>query len=81
MQRIINYGSFLQAFALKSMLESLGHQVEFVDYHPRKNSFTRVGQIPQSVQYPEAECAFPAPYPISQLQTAVCREISLFSGA
>lgn len=34
MQRIINYGSFLQAYALKSMLESLGHHIEFVDYHP-----------------------------------------------
>lgn len=33
MQRIKNYGSFLQAFALKSMIEELGHNVEFVDYH------------------------------------------------
>ena len=33
MQRIINYGSFLQAYALKKTLESLGHEVEFVDYH------------------------------------------------
>lgn len=34
MQRIANYGSFLQAYGLRSMLEELGHQVEFVDYHP-----------------------------------------------
>lgn len=34
MQRIKNYGSFLQAFALKSILEELGADVEFVDYHP-----------------------------------------------
>lgn len=33
MQRIINYGSFLQAYALKKTIESLGHEVEFVDYH------------------------------------------------
>ena len=33
MQRIKNYGSFLQAFALKSLLEKMGHEVEFVDYH------------------------------------------------
>lgn len=33
MQRIKNYGSFLQGFALKAMLEELGHEVEFVDYH------------------------------------------------
>lgn len=33
MQRIKNYGSFLQAFALKNIIEELGHEVEFVDYH------------------------------------------------
>jgi hypothetical protein len=33
MQRIYNYGSFLQAFALKHILEDLGASVEFVDYH------------------------------------------------
>lgn len=33
MQRIANYGSFLQAFALKTLIEELGVQVEFVDYH------------------------------------------------
>lgn len=32
--RAINYGAFLQAFALKYYLESLGHQVEVVDYWP-----------------------------------------------
>ena len=33
MQRIKNYGSFLQGFALKSVLEEIGHDIEFVDYH------------------------------------------------
>lgn len=33
MQRIINYGSFLQAYGLKKTIESLGHEVVFVDYH------------------------------------------------
>ncbi len=33
MQRIKNYGSFLQAYALMKIIESLGHKVEFVDYH------------------------------------------------
>ncbi len=33
MQRIANYGSFLQAYGLKSMIENMGHEVEFVDYH------------------------------------------------
>lgn len=32
MQRIRNYGSFMQAYGLKSLLEELGHEVEFVDY-------------------------------------------------
>lgn len=32
MQRIKNYGSFLQAYALKKIIESQGHKVEFVDY-------------------------------------------------
>ena len=27
MQRIANYGSFLQAYALKKTIETLGHQV------------------------------------------------------
>lgn len=34
MQRIANYGSFLQAYALKKMLEEYGCEVQFVDYHP-----------------------------------------------
>ena len=33
MQRIINYGSFLQAYGLKKMIESISKsEVEFVDY-------------------------------------------------
>lgn len=32
MQRIINYGSFLQAYSLKKNIEALGGEVEFVDY-------------------------------------------------
>lgn len=34
MQRILNYGSFMQALSLKRMIESLGHEVVFVDYLP-----------------------------------------------
>ena len=33
MQRIKNYGSFLQAYALKTIIEEIGATVEFVDYH------------------------------------------------
>lgn len=31
MQRVINYGSFLQAFALKNTLKELGHECYFID--------------------------------------------------
>lgn len=34
MQRIANYGSFLQAYGLKKIIEELGGEVQFVDYHP-----------------------------------------------
>ena len=34
LQRIQNYGSFLQAYGLKSILEQMGCEVQFVDYHP-----------------------------------------------
>lgn len=34
MQRIRNYGSFLQAYGLRRVLESLGAEVRFVDYRP-----------------------------------------------
>lgn len=36
MQRIKNYGSFLQAYGLKKTIEELGHEVQFVDYHVEK---------------------------------------------
>lgn len=35
MQRVINYGSFLQAYGLKAVIEGMGHSVEFVDYLPQ----------------------------------------------
>lgn len=37
MQRIKNYGSFLQAYSLKKTIESLGHEVEFIDYEYEKS--------------------------------------------
>lgn len=32
MQRIVNYGSFLQSYALSNIIKELGHEVEFVDF-------------------------------------------------
>lgn len=37
MQRIVNYGSFLQALSLKNLIESLGDEVVFVDYRVDAN--------------------------------------------
>ena len=34
MQQITNYGSFLQAYGLKSIIEGLGHTVEFINIKP-----------------------------------------------
>ena len=39
MQSVYNYGSFLQAYGLKRMIENLGHEVVFVDYRPDKPHF------------------------------------------
>ena len=36
MQRVCNNGSFLQAYGLKKLIESLGHEVIFVDYQVGK---------------------------------------------
>ena len=36
MQRVINYGSFLQSYALKALVERLGHDAVFVDIKPGK---------------------------------------------
>lgn len=32
MQRVLNYGSFMQAYAMKRIVESYGHEVEFCDF-------------------------------------------------
>ena len=37
MHRVINYGSFLQAYGLKKMISSLGYSVEFIDYKYEKS--------------------------------------------
>lgn len=34
MQRVVNYGSFLQAYALKRTVEAYGHTVSFCDFRP-----------------------------------------------
>lgn len=46
MQKVRNYGSFLQGFALKSMIEGLGHECEFVDIEQGK-IFDELKRTPQ----------------------------------
>lgn len=61
MQRIVNYGSFLQAFGLKKTIESLGHEVVFVDYksepplvpYSRKSYLANVARQSAAVAYIE----------------------------
>ncbi len=36
MQRVLNYGSLLQAYSLKKMITSLGHEVAFIDIEPNE---------------------------------------------
>lgn len=31
MQKVVNYGSFMQSFALRKIIESLGHECEYID--------------------------------------------------
>ncbi len=41
MQRVVNYGSFLQSYALKNILENLGHKAVFVDIRPGEQIISR----------------------------------------
>ena len=54
MQRVKNYGSLLQAYSLKKLIESLGHDVSFIDIMPNEND----NKIRRSVmQYDEGQQA------------------------
>ena len=47
MQRIVNYGSFLQAYALRKMISSLGYKdVGFIDYEFEKDIIAPVKKTP-----------------------------------
>lgn len=48
MNRIINYGSFLQAYALREMLRQLGYEAEFLDIGPDKKTYYNMyGENPE----------------------------------
>ena len=45
MQRVRNYGSYLQAYGLKKTLEALGAEVGFIDYKTEASVFDRTLHI------------------------------------
>ena len=47
MQRVDNYGSFLQAYGLKAFLENMGHEVSFLDILPgeREGEYSEKGTV------------------------------------
>lgn len=49
MQRIYNYGSFLQAYSLKSIIKDLGYDVRFVDYHPGKTVISSDNKLKRKI--------------------------------
>ena len=53
MQRICNYGSYLQAYGLKKIIESLGHEVVFVDYKVKKPLIHSVNEY---IKYVASKC-------------------------
>ena len=50
MQRVENYGSFLQAYGLKKMIESLGFSVTFVDYQKGKSLVGKKKQFLEKIK-------------------------------
>lgn len=48
MQKVVNYGSFMQSFALRKTIESLGHEVEYIDI---KNGIQKKGLERSAVLY------------------------------
>ena len=43
MQRVINYGSFLQGYAMKNFLKDRGHEVSFIDIKPGEQIVENTG--------------------------------------
>lgn len=45
---VYNYGATLQAYALQTYLESIGHQVEIIDYYPKYRNKRNFWKIPNN---------------------------------
>ncbi len=66
MQRILNYGSFLQAYGLRGILEEIGCNVEFVDYHPGKTLVPADGGTGMKRKLLKAADVFLSPSPLME---------------
>ena len=51
MQRIQNFGSVLQAYGLKQLIEGLGHEVCFLDIEKKDNDYCLLGDYREA--YPK----------------------------
>ena len=61
MQRIFNYGSFLQAYSLKRIIENLGYNVHFIDYHPGNTILSKgesIGKITKVLKTMRLQASF-----------------------
>lgn len=63
MQRVLNYGSFMQAYAMKRLIEGYGHQASFCDFRngqprhegikaPGESKFDKIRKIPSILASP-----------------------------
>ena len=53
MQRVLNYGSLLQAYSLKKILTEMGHTVDFIDIEPneKENALNKVVHFKEGKKY------------------------------
>ena len=53
MQRVLNYGSLLQAYSLMKILTHMGHMVDFIDIEPNEteNALNHVIHFKEAKKY------------------------------
>lgn len=76
MQRITNYGSFLQAYGLKNTLEELGYDVQFVDYEFEKSIVTDAGDKKNKITFYNVLNKIRIKYEWKKFQKKYCKYLS-----
>lgn len=68
MHRVVNYGSFMQAYALRAVISSMGHSVSFADFKPGMPR--HVGEKIKTSTFRERLCKIPSTLlnPVSYLK-------------